>query len=598
MKYIHKIKTNIHKLRVVYTLFVRLVMSKYLFDYVWTKNNTRLRVLSKKKIKFPGKEKQNSRKHLYSSLLQNSLEEKDLTLIVEDRLIPLVAMGNMRTKPLLYLDLYAENLCITSKQILGKKLPPLKVSLKSIKYLPKYLKLRRLRDATYRGVPVGLWALEGVLRTEKNLGGLNLKSKEIEKLLREKIVFYSTICERVNFVVENWNMSTAIFSHDCYWFGVVNDRLAREGVVVIPMPKGYYGGPIEPDNTKFLSDNLILSRRRAAFLDLIKKIETSNIEGGESIDLPYMKHFDIKSDFYSSLKSIEEFSRFKDQTSLNGVKLYGEVDISCSRFEKLWIFALHSFVDEPCIWGSDGFYTHCNFFLPVAQSINRQFPNDIIAVRPHPNVFASNGVDKPRGAALLDQAAQKKFCKKLHESCSNVFINNAFQSTNEFNGSTTIIVTRWGTIGLEAVEKGTTVVCSRIAPYCEDLSKKLHSFNSESLPHLDQLLLDARNFSADALNDREVEFIAAYNKTLRRQVNGNIRHQSIDATKEYFYYVKAMQIFKKGLKSPGFHEQRLFVSCTLEFGRLFFRMQENELLCRYSAKAMPLMHKRVHRKIK
>jgi len=165
-----------------------------------------------------------------------------------------------------------------------------------------------------------------------------------------------------------------------------------------------------------------------------------------------------------------------------------------------WIFCLHSFADEPFRWGMDQLWSLYDMFLEAARTIQSCFPGDLIVLRPHPNslgYFLNPAViDKIEAGlirgptALLDTYLQLRLCQEIAGLGVECELSQLHPAAELLQPRNSIIVTRHGSIVIEAAWLGRPGIFSCIAPYAFLFDRDCQVADGEGLRRSMQVIRD------------------------------------------------------------------------------------------------------------
>jgi hypothetical protein len=349
-----------------------------------------------------------------------------------------------------------------------------------------------LAGAIHRGIAVGVHSAEKFLRTSdpRHHGSLR-QCPEAAALLRDRIGQNIRRCDVLSILLPALRPFTLFVGHDCYGQAVdVNLALGMEAPVVL-LPKGKPSHFFPPGTDpgwwapgagvfhshlhRWLSAEL---RHRwesiqPAFLDASRRLMAERLEDLSA--LPYM-NVNYRD---STADSMVGWSNFQDAL---GVPVY-EPDRSREDGPVHWIFALHSFADEAFRWGMDRLWSLYDLFLTAARHIHQVYPADRIVLRPHPNTLsifvgpkrawalrklferldAGELHDLPTG--YFDLSLQLRLCREITATGVECFLSSPVPTGELLRPRNSVVLTRHGSIVLEAAWLGRPSIFSEVAPY-------------------------------------------------------------------------------------------------------------------------------------
>jgi SAM-dependent methyltransferase len=140
-----------------------------------------------------------------------------------------------------------------------------------------------------------------------------------------------------------------------------------------------------------------------------------------------------------------------------------------------WVMSLHSFADEPFRWGMDRLWSLYDMFLVAARHIRATCPSDLLVLRPHPNslgMFTDPRLIEQVEAGivrhptdLLDVYLQLRLCQDIAALGVECELSSLQPAEELLRPARSIVVTRHGSILIEAAWIDRPGIFSRIAPY-------------------------------------------------------------------------------------------------------------------------------------
>jgi SAM-dependent methyltransferase len=156
-----------------------------------------------------------------------------------------------------------------------------------------------------------------------------------------------------------------------------------------------------------------------------------------------------------------------------------------------WVMSLHSFSDEPFRWGMDQLWSLYDMFMVAARHIRAACPSDLIVLRPHPNslgMFTDPGLIEQVEAGivrhptdLLDVYLQLRLCQDIAALGAECELSSLQPAEELLRPARSIVVTRHGSILIEAAWIDRLGIFSRIAPYAFLFSEERQYSDAESL---------------------------------------------------------------------------------------------------------------------
>lgn len=235
-----------------------------------------------------------------------------------------------------------------------------------------------------------------------------------------------------------------------------------------------------------------------------------------------------------------------------------------------WIFCLHSFADEPFRWGVDQLWSLYDMFMDAARAIQSCFPGDLIVLRPHPNtlrffldpaVISKIEAGQIQGPTdLLDTYLQLRLCQEIVGMGVECELSQLQPASELLQPQHSIIVTRHGSIVIEAAWLERPGIFSRIAPYSFLFESDCQFADGEGLHEAMQLIRERQ--LAGTLSFPTHDEIARYQALLdtplgmkRASVMGEVPFPSIARQP-----MQDFDDFRYGPETPHDAAQRL-LSC-------------------------------------
>lgn len=156
-----------------------------------------------------------------------------------------------------------------------------------------------------------------------------------------------------------------------------------------------------------------------------------------------------------------------------------------------WIMAFHSFADEPFRWGMDSLWSLYDLFLEAARHIQQTYPSDLIVFRPHPlslGVFTEPDlVEKVEKGmiqgptAFFDIYLQLRLCQEIAALGMECELSALQPAAEILQPENSIVITRHGSILIEAAWMSRLGIFSQTAPYAFLFAKDLQFVDQGSL---------------------------------------------------------------------------------------------------------------------
>lgn len=288
--------------------------------------------------------------------------------------------------------------------------------------------------------------------------------------------------------------------HDCYDEAIdVNAALALD-IPLLLQPKAkrflYYSSQDQPGQWAS-SGSIFVSHMNLRFKKEIE-LRWNNIEPAALTEagdlmkkrmrslsaLPYMRsvnYREVDSDVSVGWRNFH---------NALGIPIYEPKQRIKSR-RATWIMAFHSFADEPFRWGMDNLWSLYNLFLEAATHIQQTYPSDLIVFRPHPlslGVFTeSDLIEKVEmgmiqgPTAFFDIYLQLRLCQEITALGVECELSALQPAAEILQPENSIVITRHGSILIEAAWMSRIGIFSQIAPYAFLFAKELQFFDQGSL---------------------------------------------------------------------------------------------------------------------
>lgn len=429
-------------------------------------------------------------------------------MISEPRLLPgLLLHRNANSAAI---ALYRIDLRSLSLKIFG---PPLDGSSHYLEYRfdtrdSKYVNLRNWGvqsgiSSKFQGISIGFPAYEQMLRSP---------SSEIHLLPREEAKLNAQLTPRIAELKYKVAILACLFKllspmilyagHDCYEKAIDVNLALSKRLSVLLLPKGKvfhaYNWPV--------GRNGLIARHRSGIYESHLRRNFRHIASSSQKNIPAqlirasaqqlrrrLKNINTLSYMHVPNDTHQAFSRFAECAGLN---LFSLENRPVSESRCYWLFALHSFADEPFVWGADRMLSLFNTFLLAAEHIHRLAPGDTIIVRPHPNhvknfdqkaalMLASNqyvGHPVLADTILFDLALQLRLCTLIRDLGLDVVISPFCETGKLLSVNNIIVVTKHGNISIEAAWKKRFCVFSSTAPY-SSLFSRVHAYRDQRTLH-------------------------------------------------------------------------------------------------------------------
>lgn len=355
--------------------------------------------------------------------------------------------------------------------------------------------------AVHRDIAVGVHATERLLRSGdlRNHASTDLPEEaaaRLESLLAQAV----RRCDLLGPLFRALHPVTVYAGHDCYDDAVdVNVALGMH-VPVLVQPKGklfqHYGpndaaGRWTTDGTLFRSH---LNRRFGTEVETRwESMDPTFVADAHSLmerrmgslsALPYMRNVSYRD--WNSDVSVG-WRNFRDEL---GVPVH-EPGRPADRERVAWILSLHSFADEPFRWGMDRLWSLYDMFLVAARHVRDAFPTDLVVLRPHPNslgIFSDPQFipqvesGSRRGPTdLLDIYLQLRLCQAIAGLGIDCELSSLQPAEELLRPERSIVVTRHGSIMVEASWIERAGIFSRVAPYAFLFPADRQFYDAESL---------------------------------------------------------------------------------------------------------------------
>lgn len=340
--------------------------------------------------------------------------------------------------------------------------------------------LSSLIDYEHRGVAVGVHVWEELMRTpEIDLHRMSpLATAELEKKLQTRIVAYCRRYDSIAALFASCRPDVLYLGHDCYFQAVDINLALASNITCLVLPKG------KPNHFYDTTDEVGRWERPTGIYRshlgvwFQRQIESRWQDELNANDLHSSKQLmeqrlgDLGTLHYMTIDQRMEcgYEFFKDDL---GIPEVSQSELESERCK--WVLAFHSFSDEACIWGFDGAGSLYEMFKSAASWIASVAPQDLIVLRPHPNYYRfyrdlrsrmDEGLLPQRDrTGEYDVYLQLHLCRELMKLGVDCTISPPLPSQYVLGGNNVAVVTRHGSIILEAAYTGNESVFSSTAPY-------------------------------------------------------------------------------------------------------------------------------------
>ena len=334
-------------------------------------------------------------------------------------------------------------------------------------------------------IPVGVHCAERLLRSaELSHHRPDLRLHVQQAYLRDMIHSASLRVKILSDLYRSLTPARLYVGHDCYDDAIDVSCALSCRLPVVLQPKGklfhYYTCNDEPG--KWSHDGQIYySHLHLRFIKEVEKqwnhVTSSSLE--ESIAL--MNQRVNRIDALPYMKNV--IYRDKHSDTYRGWLFYRDTlkiplhvpDSNDLKQRTTWVFCLHSFSDEAFRWGCDGLWSLFSMYLKATQVVTELFPDDLIVLRPHPNSLAylhsyeqikDIEAGRLRGPTdLIDGFLQWKLCHDIRDSGPECRLSSLNSTAQLLSNHRTIVLSRHGSISLEAAWLYRPAVFSMTSPY-------------------------------------------------------------------------------------------------------------------------------------
>ena len=278
----------------------------------------------------------------------------------------------------------------------------------------------------------------------------------------------------------------AVFvGHDVYSQSLIIDACISTGGIGVTLHKhqmsDIISSPVEGSKEFTFDERITETRNRKSFVRRIDNLRYQSIPENQckyALDTirSRMESATAFSHIKINRKTYKNFSKWYRKLSL-------AIDEIGSKFngDRNFIFYLHSFSDSACHWGVDGIPSHYLYFLNAAKFIFQANPSNRIIIRPHPVSFT---YFKQSAVAEFDLSLNIKLIEDIKKITKNVFISQPWiSSARLLQRPNSIIVTRWGNIGIESAYSNIPTIISPVAPYAHMIDPRLHVSEISDFPN-------------------------------------------------------------------------------------------------------------------
>jgi SAM-dependent methyltransferase len=355
--------------------------------------------------------------------------------------------------------------------------------------------------AVHGGIAVGVHAMERMLRSAdlRTHGSTDLP-REAAARLDTTVAQAMRRCDLLFALFRALRPLSMYSGHDCYDEAVdVNVALAMSAPVLVqPKGKVFQGyGPEDAPGRWMPRGNLFRSHLNQRFAREVStrwgSMDPSFVADARALmerrmgslsALPYMRSVSYRD--RESNASVG-WRNFRDAL---GVPVY-EPERPAHGGRVAWIMSLHSFADEPFRWGVDRLWSLYDMFLRAARHVRDVFPSDVVVLRPHPNsvgFFRERGLIEQvesgavRGpSAMLDIYLQLRLCQHIADLGVPCELSSLQPAEELLRPERSIVVTRHGSILIEASWLRRIGVFSRMAPYAFLYAEDVQYDDADSL---------------------------------------------------------------------------------------------------------------------
>jgi hypothetical protein len=257
-------------------------------------------------------------------------------------------------------------------------------------------------------------------------------------------------------IFRSYDYDYLITGHDCYFHGAAIEAALNHGVYVYILQKYFYNPVYGKEDCQAYFNKNILSRMHVALQDKVDELKNnvSAHEAGKNwiqevtrdkFSLPHLSRVDMMEDVGIHADSLE-------------------MNLDRSEGKKNIILYLHGVSDQYCKWGFDGFRSYLEYFTSLLDSMETKFGEFKLFIKPHPSIYNRNIEFRKKNADL--ECFDKIYLHAESMGLNIVVLERDVQLSHMAQVMVDpLVVTRWGTVGLEAKCLGLECVCSSIAPY-------------------------------------------------------------------------------------------------------------------------------------
>ena len=419
------------------------------------------------------------------------------------------------------------------------------LSNKSIEELIKYKK---------EGLDYGKFAFEKLLRSDDYR--IHLLQKELREILIKEIINLFLLIEKISYSINLLNFNGVFFSkHYAYQMGLINEFLIKKNNHMISLNKLHY----------FCTTKI---KKQIENKSDIKgsNLYNANIDYLHDIHTPNQKEIDhIKESLKNRLSSLNEL-QYMNVNETTAAKFVGlikflekksfnvEIDDIRNNKKFKWYIYLHAFSDIPLQFGYDTFYTKYNYFFEVLKFIKKQFPDDEIIFRLHPNNYKNydfNNINFDKKDINISNLDIQLFIYLIRSlNIKKIFLSEPVLSSDKIiPNDNKCIITHSGNVLFECLYLNKPFICSQhnlIADIIEDNCKvELNNFR-------DKIIQIKSNIIKNNLgSNKNFELFLKYTAKTIFTKNGRKRFNFLtnDVNADYINNKTSKNVYKKLLRA-------------------------------------------------
>lgn len=272
-----------------------------------------------------------------------------------------------------------------------------------------------LHHAAYEGAPIGIFVASYLCR--HNLSLCETWKPQLQEIINT-MTTWITYAKIIKTISNKHTVKFAQFTHDVYFWGFIAEYTSRLRVKTLIYGATKY--PISPIKGQYISIykkktatvSLPLSAHEIAKsggLEFCKRDLTLSIQRRtrpEDLDKTAKQYYNQFFNAFegSAVKSLHELDRIALSQSNSG--------------QYIFALFLHSFADNLFSWGYEGFNNLIEYYHEVTRLIFEYYPEAMIIIRPHPDIFRKERNDRVH----MDLELTRRLIHKLASDFKRIYV--------------------------------------------------------------------------------------------------------------------------------------------------------------------------------